>query len=168
MDLKKKEINWTWGSYTGNFKTCCILEREAVQCGKRLSALHRNVLPPSSGTKSKRRNQFLLVFVSFLRWGKTESTWYVCHKLAYLPALDDRWCVWSSRWNESLQGKPKYSEETCPSATLSTTNPTWPKPVLVGCLLGLIVSIVNRFKHVQCKCTFALIQYIYILEYSRQ
>jgi hypothetical protein len=24
------------------------------------------------------------------------------------------------------RGKPKYSEKTCPSATLSTTNPTWP------------------------------------------
>jgi hypothetical protein len=24
------------------------------------------------------------------------------------------------------QGNPKYSEKTCPSATLSTTNPTWP------------------------------------------
>jgi hypothetical protein len=23
-------------------------------------------------------------------------------------------------------GKPKYSVKTCPSATLSTTNPTWP------------------------------------------
>jgi hypothetical protein len=23
------------------------------------------------------------------------------------------------------QGKPKYSEETCPSAALSTPNPTW-------------------------------------------
>jgi hypothetical protein len=28
--------------------------------------------------------------------------------------------------NENWQGKPKYSENTCPSATLSTTNPTWP------------------------------------------
>jgi hypothetical protein len=27
------------------------------------------------------------------------------------------------RWND-WQGKPKYSEKTCPSATLSTTNPT--------------------------------------------
>jgi hypothetical protein len=27
-------------------------------------------------------------------------------------------------WNEDWQGKPKYSEKTCPSATLSTTNPT--------------------------------------------
>jgi hypothetical protein len=24
------------------------------------------------------------------------------------------------------QGKPKYSEKTCPSATLSSTDPTWP------------------------------------------
>jgi hypothetical protein len=34
--------------------------------------------------------------------------------------------VWSSRWNENWKGKPKYSEKTCPSATLFTTNPTWP------------------------------------------
>jgi hypothetical protein len=27
-----------------------------------------------------------------------------------------------------LQGKPKYLEKTCPSATLWTTNPTWPDP----------------------------------------
>jgi hypothetical protein len=43
-----------------------------------------------------------------------------------VPAMDDRW-VWSISWNENWQGKPKYSEETCPSATLSTTYPdlTW-------------------------------------------
>jgi hypothetical protein len=29
-----------------------------------------------------------------------------------------------------VQWKPKYSEKTCPSATLSTTNPTWPGPGL--------------------------------------
>jgi hypothetical protein len=33
--------------------------------------------------------------------------------------------VWSIWWNENWQGKPKYSDKTCPSATLSTTNPTW-------------------------------------------
>jgi hypothetical protein len=33
------------------------------------------------------------------------------------------WIIW---WNEDWQGKPKYSEKTCPSATLSTTNPTLP------------------------------------------
>jgi hypothetical protein len=32
---------------------------------------------------------------------------------------------WWSWWNKWLwQGKPKYSEKTCPDATLSTTNPT--------------------------------------------
>jgi hypothetical protein len=29
-------------------------------------------------------------------------------------------------WNDDWQGKPKYSEKTCPSATLYTTNPTCP------------------------------------------
>jgi hypothetical protein len=45
-----------------------------------------------------------------------------------LRALDDRSRVWSSRWNENWQGKPKYWEKTCPSATLSPTNPTWFDP----------------------------------------
>jgi hypothetical protein len=36
---------------------------------------------------------------------------------------------WRTWWNE-WQGKPKYSEKTCPDATLSTTNPTWPDPGL--------------------------------------
>jgi hypothetical protein len=43
-----------------------------------------------------------------------------------VPVPVDRWWMWSSGWNKNLQGKPKYSEKTCPSATLSTTNPTWP------------------------------------------
>jgi hypothetical protein len=32
--------------------------------------------------------------------------------------------------DEDWQGKPKYSAKTCPSATLSTTNPTRPDPGL--------------------------------------
>jgi hypothetical protein len=32
--------------------------------------------------------------------------------------------LWNNWWNEDWQGKPKYPEKTCPSATLSTTNPT--------------------------------------------
>jgi hypothetical protein len=44
--------------------------------------------------------------------------------LLYQPhMINDKW---SSRWNENWQGKPKYSEKTCLSATLSTTNATWP------------------------------------------
>jgi hypothetical protein len=66
-------------------------------------------------------------FFSFSGWGETESTWYVGHCWPIVPAPDDRWWwLWSSWWNEGWQGKPKYSEKTCPSATLSTTNPTWP------------------------------------------
>jgi hypothetical protein len=38
-----------------------------------------------------------------------------------VPTLDYRW-VWSIRWNENWQEKPRYSVETCPSATLSTIN----------------------------------------------
>jgi hypothetical protein len=33
--------------------------------------------------------------------------------------------MWSNQWNANWKEKPKYSEKTCPSATLSTTNPTW-------------------------------------------
>jgi hypothetical protein len=47
--------------------------------------------------------------------------------LPLVPASDNRWWwMWSSRWNENWQGKPKYSEKTCFSAALSTTNPSWP------------------------------------------
>jgi hypothetical protein len=46
-----------------------------------------------------------------------------------VPAPDDRrWWICSSRWNENWRGKSKYSEKTCPSTTLSTTNPTWRDP----------------------------------------
>jgi hypothetical protein len=34
----------------------------------------------------------------------------------------------NSLWNGNLQGKPKYSEKTHHSTTLSTTNYTWPDP----------------------------------------
>jgi hypothetical protein len=46
-----------------------------------------------------------------------------------VPTPCDRWWwVWSSRWIENWQGKRKYSEKTCLSVTLSTTNPTWSDP----------------------------------------
>jgi hypothetical protein len=42
----------------------------------------------------------------------------------------DRWgWLWSNWWNENWQGKPKYSEETCPGATLSTTKSHMTDPV---------------------------------------
>jgi hypothetical protein len=51
-------------------------------------------------------------FLSFLG-----STWYAANIWPIVPVPDDRWWVRSSRWNENWQGKPKYSEKTCPSAT---------------------------------------------------
>jgi hypothetical protein len=70
-------------------------------------------------------------FGSFLVWSETGSTWYVGHELAYCTSPGWWWWWWwwwmrSSRWNENWQEKPKYSEKTCPRATLSTTNPTRP------------------------------------------
>jgi hypothetical protein len=57
----------------------------------------------------------------------TESTWYCGHYWPIVPVPDDRWWwLWRNWWNEDWQGKSKYSEKTCSSATLSTTNPTWP------------------------------------------
>jgi hypothetical protein len=55
---------------------------------------------------------------------QTGSTRHVGHWMAYwtCPGWLWWWRIW---WNENWQGKPKYSENTCPSATLSTTNPTW-------------------------------------------
>jgi hypothetical protein len=35
---------------------------------------------------------------------------------------------WKTWWNKDWQGKQKYSVQTCPSTTLSTTNPTWADP----------------------------------------
>jgi hypothetical protein len=71
-------------------------------------------------------NTVVLLLVSFsgvrLRpLGTSATVWPT------VPALNDRWWwMWSSRWNENWEVKLKYSEKTCPSATLSTTNPTWP------------------------------------------
>jgi hypothetical protein len=66
---------------------------------------------------------FFLVFwvrVRLSLLGTSATNWPI------VPAPDNRWRVWTSRWNENCKGKPKYSEKICPSATLSTTNPTSP------------------------------------------
>jgi hypothetical protein len=62
-----------------------------------------------------------------------DSTWkfYYNGFLPHPSAPDERWW-WLSRnwWNEDWEGKPKYWEKTCLSATLSTTNSTWLDPGL--------------------------------------
>jgi hypothetical protein len=66
-------------------------------------------------------------FLKFVRW----DFGYCSHYWPIIPAPDDRleWS-WRNWWNEDWQGKPKYSEKTCPSASLSTTNSTWRDPSL--------------------------------------
>jgi hypothetical protein len=54
--------------------------------------------------------------------------------LLYLPGWLWGWSWWNERF---WQGKPMYSEKTCPDATLSTTNPTchtraWTRAAAVG------------------------------------
>jgi hypothetical protein len=50
--------------------------------------------------------------------------------LLYKPQMIDEDDFWSNWWNENWQGKPKYSEKTCPSATLSTTKSHMTRPWL--------------------------------------
>jgi hypothetical protein len=67
-------------------------------------------------------NNFFLLF----SWDETESTWYCGNYFACCTSPRWWWWLCSNQWNASWQGKRKYSEKTCPSATLSTTDSTWP------------------------------------------
>jgi hypothetical protein len=89
-----------------------------------LSCRHRTQSWVSSHlwTLSHRSFCFLLV-----RW----DFGYCGHYWPIAPAPDDRWWwLWRNWWNEDWLGKLKYSEKTCPSATLSIRNPTWLDPSL--------------------------------------
>jgi hypothetical protein len=57
------------------------------------------------------------------------SPWY-CGRfgLLYKPQMIDEDDFWSNWWNDDWQGKRKYSEKTCPSATLSTTKSHMTRP----------------------------------------
>jgi hypothetical protein len=72
-------------------------------------------------------NREASIFFLFVRW----DFGYCGHYWPIVPAPGDRWWwLWRNWWNEDWQGKPKYSEKTCPSVILSTTNPTWLDPAL--------------------------------------
>jgi hypothetical protein len=66
-------------------------------------------------------------FILFQHWGW--SPYWVHSALRPLLAYwtFPGWLWWWRSWcNEGFwQGKPKYSEKTCPDATLPTTNPTY-------------------------------------------
>jgi hypothetical protein len=67
----------------------------------------------------------------YSQWGKTESLGTATTTgLLYQPQMIGDADCGETDGNEDWQGKPKYSEKTCPSATLSTTNPTWLDPGL--------------------------------------
>jgi hypothetical protein len=106
-----------------------------------------------------------IVLVRFVSWGEVRlsplgmsaSNWPI------VPAPDDRWWVWTSRWSENYQGKEKYSEKTCPSATLSTINPTGPdlrsnpghscrKPATNRLSYGTT----SRWRKFQCSCVVTI------------
>jgi hypothetical protein len=71
-------------------------------------------------------SQLELLF--FFNWysGGVKSNW-VHSALRPLIGLlcHPGWSWWWRNWWNDWQGKPKYSEKTCPSAALSTTNPTF-------------------------------------------
>jgi hypothetical protein len=69
----------------------------------------------------------LLHYISFLLSGVRLSPLGTAANsgLLYKPQMIDEDDFWSNWWNEIWQGKPKYSEKTYPSATLSPQNPTW-------------------------------------------
>jgi hypothetical protein len=62
-------------------------------------------------------------------WGGTKSLGTAATSgLLYKPQMIDEDDFWRNWWNEDWQGKPKYSEKTCPSATLSTTKSHMTRP----------------------------------------
>jgi hypothetical protein len=88
-------------------------------------------VPDGSRTRLSARSaeDFCICFLFLILWGGTLGT--AATTGLFVPAPDDRWWwLWRNWWNEDWQGRPKYSEETCLSATLSTANPTWLDPGL--------------------------------------
>jgi hypothetical protein len=65
--------------------------------------------------------QYYAIFISWggVRLGPLST---LATNWPIVTTLDDRW-VWSIWRNENWQEKPKYSEKTCLTATLLTTNP---------------------------------------------
>jgi hypothetical protein len=74
--------------------------------------------------------EFITFFIFFITGGVGLSPWYCGHfGLLYKPQMIDEDDFWSNWWNENWQGKPKCSEKTYPSATLTTTKSHMTDPV---------------------------------------
>jgi hypothetical protein len=117
----------------------------------KFETLKLNLLCMISMEVSKPIN-YLIHFFFFIASVVRLSPLHCGHFWPTVPAPDDRWgWLWSNWWNEDWQGKPKYSEKTCPCATSSTTNPTWPDP---GCHGGKPVT--NCLSYGAASHTFSL------------
>jgi hypothetical protein len=74
--------------------------------------------------------------------------------LLYQPRMRGESGNW---WNKDRQGEPKYSKKICPSATLSTTNPTCLDPVLnPGRLLCVTKNVDFPFSQASCRYFYYL------------
>jgi hypothetical protein len=103
----------------------------------------------------------------------------VCCVLSYVVYVDVTFCFWTAaitdlliipriiyecgapRWNDTDTLKPKNSEKTCPSATLSTTNPTWTDPEANPCLHCKmpVTNLLNR------RMAFPFLRFTYSLQH---
>jgi hypothetical protein len=131
-------LPWRWRQYILPELWWRSVELHGVTTQKTL--LFRAVEPSGSvtdwkflGRSSEREllnggpTSIMIIFLLFLvGWDWLWVFWYCGQYWPIVPAPDDRWWwLWRHWWNEDWQGKPKYSEKTCPNATLPTTNPTW-------------------------------------------
>jgi hypothetical protein len=97
----------------------CSTEKYVTQFDGDMIAVLRSMLP----------NLTVTCIIFLILSGVRQSTWYCGHYSPIVPAPHDKWWwLWCNWWNEDWQRKPQYSEKICPSATLFTTNPTWPHP----------------------------------------
>jgi hypothetical protein len=131
--------HWIWklmGSRTGldaveNWKISCFCRESNPGHPTRSPFLYRLSYPGSYlHVNFTFYFSTLIFFFKFACGGggvQAGSTRHVGHWMAYCTCPGWLWW-WRNWWNEDWQGKPKYSEKTFPSATLSTTNPTWPDP----------------------------------------
>jgi hypothetical protein len=60
--------------------------------------------------------------------------WTAIHNGHFVHPPDDTWVNMEQQWNDTDRGNRRTRRETCPSATLSATNRTWPA---LGANLGL-------------------------------